>query len=37
LGSVELADAVGPLEVGEHQDAEKLGVRSGAEGVETLP
>src|SRR5215208_3425956 len=34
---VELADAVGPLEVGKHQDAEKLGARSGAEGVETLP
>ena len=33
---VELADPVGSLEVGEHQDVEKLGARSGIEGVETL-
>jgi hypothetical protein len=32
----ELADPVGSLEVGEHQDVEKLGAGSGAEGVEAL-
>ena len=33
---VELTDPVGPLEVGEHQDVEKLPAGSGTEGVETL-
>jgi hypothetical protein len=33
----ELADPVGSVEVGEHQDVEKLGAGSGAEGVEALP
>jgi hypothetical protein len=32
----ELADPVGPLEVGEHQDVEKLGAGSGTEGVEAF-
>jgi hypothetical protein len=32
----ELSDPVGSLEVGEHQDVEKLGAGSGAEGVEAL-
>jgi hypothetical protein len=32
----ELADPVGPLEVGEHQDVEEFGAGSWAEGVETL-
>ena len=32
----ELADPVGPLEVGEHQDVEELGAGSGAESVEPL-
>jgi hypothetical protein len=31
---VELADPVGPLEVGEHQDVEQLGAGSGTERVE---
>ena len=30
------ADRVGPLEVREHEDVEKLGAGSGAEGVETV-
>jgi hypothetical protein len=33
---VELTDLVGPLEVGEHQDVEKLRAGNGTEGVETL-
>ena len=33
----ELADPVGPLEVGEHQDVEQLGAGSGSEGVQTWP
>ena len=33
----ELADPVGPLEVGEHQDVEQFGAGSGAEGVQALP
>jgi hypothetical protein len=33
----ELSDPVGSLEVGEHQDVEKLGAGSGAESVETYP
>jgi hypothetical protein len=33
----ELADPVGLLEVGEHQDAEQLGARSGTEGVQAFP
>jgi hypothetical protein len=32
----ELADPVGAIEVGKHEDAEKLGAGSGAEGVEAL-
>ena len=32
----ELADPVGSLEVGEHEDVEQLGAGSGAEGVEAL-
>ena len=32
----ELADPVGSLEVGEHQDVEKLVAGSGAEGVQAL-
>jgi len=32
----ELADPVGPLEVGEHQDVKELGSGSGTEGVETV-
>jgi hypothetical protein len=32
-GSPELADPTDPLEVGEHQDVEKLGAGSGAERV----
>jgi hypothetical protein len=32
----ELSDPVGPLEVGEHQDVEQLGVACGAEGVEAF-
>ena len=32
----ELADPVGPLEVGQHQDVEQLGAGSGAERVEAL-
>jgi hypothetical protein len=31
----EFADPVGSLEVGEHEDVEQLGARSGAERVET--
>jgi hypothetical protein len=31
-----LADPIGPLEVGEHEDVEQLGAGSGAEGVEAL-
>ena len=34
---VPLADPVGSLEVGEHQDVEEFGAGSGAEGVEALP
>ena len=33
----ELADPVGSLEVGEHQDVEQLGAGSGTERVEALP
>jgi hypothetical protein len=33
----ELSDPVGSLEVGEHQDVEKLGAGSGAESAEPLP
>jgi len=33
----ELADPVGSLEVGEHEDVEQLGARSRAEGIEALP
>jgi hypothetical protein len=33
----ELADPVGPLEVGEHEDMEQFGARSRTEGVEALP
>jgi hypothetical protein len=33
----ELADPIGPVEVGEHQDVEQLGAWSGAEGIEALP
>ena len=32
----ELADPVGSLEVGEHQDVEQLGAGSWAEGVDTF-
>ena len=32
----ELADPVGPLEVGEHQDVEQFGAGSGTEGVQAL-
>ena len=32
----ELADPVGSLEVGKHQDVEQLGAGSGAEGVQAL-
>jgi len=31
----ELADPVGSLEVGWHQDVEELGARNGTEGIET--
>jgi hypothetical protein len=34
--ALELADLVGPLEVGEHEDVEQLGVRSRPEGIEAL-
>jgi hypothetical protein len=33
----ELADPVGPLEVGEHEDVEQLGAGSRTEGVENAP
>jgi hypothetical protein len=33
----ELADPVGPLEVGEHEDVEKLGAGSRTEGVQACP
>jgi hypothetical protein len=33
----ELSDPVGSLEVGEHQDVEEFGTRSGAERVEAIP
>ncbi len=33
----ELADPVGSLEVGEHQDVEELGAGGRSEGVEALP
>jgi hypothetical protein len=33
----ELADPIGSLEVGEHEDVEKLGAGSGTERIETLP
>jgi hypothetical protein len=33
----ELSDPVGSLEVGQHQDVEQLGARSGTEGVQALP
>ena len=36
LGSPELADPVGSLEVGQHEDVEQLGAGSVTEGVETL-
>ena len=32
----ELADLVGAVEVGEHEDVEQLGAKSGPEGVEAL-
>ena len=32
----ELSDPVGPLEVGEHEDVEKLGAGSGAECIQAL-
>jgi hypothetical protein len=32
----ELADPIGPLEVGQHQDVEQLGAGSGTERVESL-
>jgi hypothetical protein len=32
----ELADAVGPFEVGEHEDVEQLGAGSRTEGVEAF-
>ena len=32
----ELADPVGPIEVGQHQDVEQLGAGSRTEGVETI-
>jgi hypothetical protein len=35
-GSPVFADALGPVEVGEHQDVEQLGAGSGTEGVESL-
>jgi hypothetical protein len=35
--SPELADPVGSLEVGEHEDVEQLGARSGTERVQALP
>jgi hypothetical protein len=31
----ELADPVGSLEVGRHQDVEELGARNGTEGIST--
>ena len=34
--SPRVADPVGPLEVGEHQDVKQLGVGSGAEGLQAL-
>jgi hypothetical protein len=33
----EFSDPVGPLEVGEHEDVEKLGTRSRAECVQAAP
>jgi hypothetical protein len=33
----ELSDAVGPIEVGEHEDVEQLGAGSRTEGVEAIP
>jgi hypothetical protein len=33
----ELSDAVGALEVGQHQDVEEFGAGSGTEGVQALP
>jgi hypothetical protein len=33
----ELADPVGPVEVGEHENVEQLGAGSRAEGVQALP
>ena len=33
----ELADPLGPLEVGQHQDVEQFGTRSGTDGVQTSP
>jgi hypothetical protein len=33
----ELADPLGPVEVGQHQDVEKFGAGSGAEGVQAPP
>jgi hypothetical protein len=37
LVAPELADPVGSLEVGQHEDVEQLGAGSWAEGVERLP
>jgi hypothetical protein len=37
LGFPLAADRVGAVEVGEHQDMEKFGARSGTKGVEALP
>jgi hypothetical protein len=31
----DLADPVGPLEVGQHQDVEELGARNETEGIST--
>ncbi len=36
VGSPELADPVGAVEVGEHQDVEQLGAGGGSEGVEAF-
>jgi hypothetical protein len=36
-GSPVLADPVGPLEVGKHEDVEQLGAWRRTEGVESLP
>ena len=33
----ELADPIGPIEVGKHQDVEQLGAGSGTEGIQNAP